>query len=319
MDNSLKILFDIQSKHNQVWQDKDRFDADKEYRIKVMKDFILGLNKQISELLGTFNWGEHILDQTENVLNSKIQIIDIVKYAFAFFIMLGGDEKEFVELFIQKSDELDERWRQSKMKLLKNTKVMIFDIDGVIADYTTEYDRFLRDVCKLKSSVPLDKRTSYSFCEYYGITRQEEEFFNQEFIKSGGFLNLKVYDGVKEIIDELKSIGIKIILITARPNWIHKRLTMDTIQWLKNNEINYDLLFWNKDKADVIINNIFPSCVLFMVEDRDKHAIEVTHIGVDVLLIDKPYNKNVSSPIIHRLNNFSEIKSYVDCALTLLG
>jgi hypothetical protein len=306
----LERIFEIQSGHNNMWQDKVKFNTDNNYRLMVMKDFVLGISKQNVSLLESFNWSDHILERIEDSHNSKVQLIDITKYVIGLFILLGGKEKDFFEMFENKSKELDNRWSQLFSNMTENTSVVIFDIDGVIADYSTHYQNFLEDVCGLKKVNV--KRKSYSFYETYGITRQEEEQFNNNFVQVGGFKDIPVFDGVVDTIKKLKSFGYKIILVTARPNWIFKRIAADTQHWLKKNDVPYDLLFWNKDKSDVIINNIFPANIKCMVEDRDKHALEVSHIGVDVLLLDKSYNKGISdTDRIKRIYGYSEILDFI--------
>lgn len=308
--DSLEKLFGIQKKHNDVWQDAERFMTDKNYRLSVVKDVILGIHQQNTFLLETFNWAKHSLERDEDSHNSKIQIIDIVKYSLALFILMGGTEKEFEQLFVSKSDELDRKWQQNKVKFTSENKVVIFDLDGVIADYSKQYSEFLELVIGLKPNK--DDRKSYSFFERYGITRQQEETFNLEFIKSGGFISLPVFDGVISVMKKIKKEGIKIVLLTARPSWLFKRLITDTYSWLQSNKIPYDLLIWDKDKADAIINNVMPANILCMIEDRDKHAIEVSHIGVDVLLLNKSYNKTVvENEKIKRINDYLEILTHI--------
>lgn len=310
-ENILKEMFEIQKIHNDMWQDKEKFHIDDNYRLTVMKDFVLGITKQNTSLLESFKWSNHILDRIEDFHNSKIQLIDITKYVLGLFILLGGDEAEFFSMFVNKSLELDIRWNQLFQNITEKTSVVIFDIDGVIADYSTHYEKFLEDACGL---IKVDKkRKSYSFYETYGITRQAEEQFNIDFIKSGGFRDIPVYNGIVNVMNELKKSGHKIILVTARPNWIFKRIAPDTQIWLEKNNVPYDFLFWNKDKSDVIINNIFPANIKCMVEDRDKHAIEVSHIGVDVLVLDKSYNKNLkNTDKIKRIYDYKEIIKFVN-------
>lgn len=306
----LEQMFVIQKMHNDMWQDKKKFKTDTNYRLSVMKDFVLGISKQNASLLESFHWSNHILNRTEDLHNSKIQLIDIVKYVFGLFILLGGDEKEFYDLFCRKSKELDSRWFQMFSDMTEKTSVVIFDIDGVIADYSTHYQNFLENVCGLTKVNK--KRKSYSFYETYGITRQAEEQFNTDFVQLGGFKDIPVYPGVVGVMNKLRKSGNKIVLVTARPNWIFKRIASDTQEWLEKNKVPYDLLFWNKDKSDVIINSIFPANIKCMVEDRDKHAIEVSHIGVDVLLMDKSYNKGIkNTEKIKRIFNYSEILDFV--------
>lgn len=306
----IKKLFEIQKGHNDEWQDAERFMTDKNYRLTVVKDIILGIHQQTTFLLETFNWAKHTLERDEDSHNSKIQIIDIIKYTLALFILMGGTPDEFVKLFELKSDELNKRWNQNKIKFTKDNNVIIFDLDGVVADYSKQYTQFLELVIGLKPNK--DDRKSYSFFERYGITRQQEEIFNLEFIKSGGFLSIPVFDGVISVMNRIKKEGIKIVLLTARPSWIFKRLITDTYGWLGHNKIPYDLLIWDKDKADAIINNVMPANILCMIEDRDKHAIEVSHIGIDVLLLNKTYNRTVvENEKIKRISEYSEILTFI--------
>jgi len=311
MKSDLEKLFDIQKNHNDRWQDAERFITDSNYRLSIVKDFVLGIYQQNTFLLETFNWAKHSLERTEDIQNTKIQIVDIVKYAVGLYILVGGNAKEFEELFTNKSNELDNRWNQNEVKFTKENKVVVFDVDGVIADYSNHYTDFLENVCGLVS-VNKDRK-SYSFFEKYGITRQAEEQFNIDFIKMGGFTKIPVFDGIVDVMNEIKNKGIKIVLLTARPSWIFKRLISDTYRWLKNNNIPHDLIIWDKDKADAIINYVFPAKVICMVEDRDKHSLEVSHIGVDVLLIDKTYNKSIlDNDRIKRIYKYSEIIDWID-------
>ncbi len=308
----LDKIFDIQLKHNKQWQDQDKFTHDKKYRLTVLKDMVIGIFNQTASLLRTFNWSNHILQRKEDTRNSKEQLIDIVKYSIGTFILLGGDEFEFLELFEQKSAELDIRWKHNKKELKETTDVVIFDIDGVLADYLGEYEKFIMSKGYVKNEHG-GKFYSASF-NFVGLTRQQEEKINDEFIRDGGFLRLDPYKEMVDVTKQLKKLyGCEIILLTARPNWVYSRLTMDTNNWLKNNGIEYDLLLWDKDKADSILNNIMPANVLCMIEDRDKHALELSHIGIDVLLIDKPYNQSISNlDNIQRIYNSKEIIEFVN-------
>ena len=173
MENSkdkLDHMFEIQRMHNNIWQDENKFNIDADYRLKVIKDFVLGMIEQNSSLLKSVNWGKHQLNRIEDVNNSKIQLIDIIKYAIGMFILLGGDGNSLYKLFVVKSKELDERWRQMFTDITEKTSVVLFDIDGVIADYSLHYENFLKNVCGLVKKE--GKRMSYSFFDLYGITRQ---------------------------------------------------------------------------------------------------------------------------------------------------
>ena len=175
--------------------------------------------------------------------------IYIVKYVFGFFILMGGSPDEFLSMFENKSSELDNRWNQMFLNITNKTSVVLFDIDGVIADYSKHYETFLEDVCGLVKKE--SKRMSYSFFETYGITRQDEEKFNEDFIKMGGFRNISVFDGVVDVMKKIKSMGHKIILITAR----YERDREITVQWLKDNGIKYHTLIMGKIRCEYYIDD----------------------------------------------------------------
>jgi uncharacterized HAD superfamily protein len=182
----------------------------------------------------------------------------------------------------------------------------VFDIDGVIADYETCYEKFLIEE---KGLEPIDnfRRATYSFYKRFGITRLKEEQCHQDFIYWGGFRKLQICPGVIELIRYARALRFKIVLVTARPVWVHKRIYEDTHIWLKESEIDYDLLLFNKDKADAVINGIYPAKIVCFIEDRDKHAIELSHIGVPVVLINKSYNESIDIQHVVRVDDLYDV------------
>lgn len=307
----LKKLFQIQKGNDEFWYDREKFKIDRNYRLSVIKDFVLGIYDQTTKLMNATDWKRHTLYAVEDVHNSVEQLIDITKYSFGLLSLFGIGEAEFQHLFELKSKVLKERWESVKDKMTEETKVVVFDIDGVVANYDKTYREFLEVVCGL-SDGGTDKN-SYSYYKKYGITKAEEEKYNAEFIQTGGFKRLESYKGVIELISHIKSQGVKVVLLTARPSWVYNRLVLDTFQWLNNEGVKYDLLLWDKDKSESMIKYIFPANVLYFIEDRDKHALEISHLGVDVLLVDKPYNVNMpNSEFIKRVYSVSEIKKLID-------
>jgi hypothetical protein len=307
MIDRLEHLFKKQANQNNFYYDSDRFAADENYRKSVLKDYTLGIYDQTAKMIECFGYKKHTLDSKENTYNAIEQCIDIIKYAIGILTFEGKDSDDFYALFINKSNLLEERWNQKNDRMHSNMRVALFDIDGVLADYSGAYEKFLIEKIGLKKVE--GERNSYSFYESFGIKREEEEKYNEMFVDDGGFRNIQAYEGAKELVDYCKSVYDRVVFITARPSWIHKRLYTDTNYWLNENGLVPDVLLWSKDKADVIINHVFPAKVEFMVEDRDKHAIEVSHIGVFVYLLDKGYNKGLGrNNMIERVNSLDYLK-----------
>ena len=305
--NELEIMWKIQQGHNKRFYDVEKFDNDKEYAYKVLKDYSLGMIEQTIKMLNCFDWKIHSLLRNEDVEGAKQQAVDVMKYSFGVLQFLGVETAhEFVDLYFDKSDMLEQKWEQDKIKYDTTTKVVVCDIDGCIADYSSSYELFLNQECNMKRV--LEDRTNYSFHVAYGISKQAEEECYERFVLSGGFRNLHQIEGAGGVLRELKLAGFKIVLLTARPSWIWSRIYQDTIWWLSDNEIKYDMILWDKDKADSIVNNVFPANVVAMVEDRDKHAIEVSHLNIPVFLLDTSYNRGVTdTKYITRVMDWKEI------------
>lgn len=304
--NRLEAMFQIQEIQSKEWYDPERFTTDKRYRMDVMKDHVIGIVEQSISLMNTFDWKKQTLMREENFENSREQCIDIIKYAIGVLHFMGYDYYDCYLAFSAKSNVLAQRWKQQQVEMNELTNVVIVDIDGCLGNYEKRYTEFLEDQIKL---IPAEvKRTSYSFNKKYGISKQQEEKYYDQFIKSGYLGELDFIDGSLDVLNCLKESGIKIVLLTARPSWIYNRIFNDTYMWLQNERVPYDMVLWDKDKADAIINNIFPARVLCMIEDRDKHALEVSHLGIQVYLLDKDYNQDVNdTDTIHRVKDWKEI------------
>lgn len=306
--DDLQKIFTKQKENDSFWWDKNKFTNDRNYRLEVVKEFVLGIYDQTTKLMSAFDYQKHTLQAVEDYDNAIIQLIDINKYTIGLLSLLGLESHEYLEKFIIKSNLLSERWNSLKDKMTKDTKVIVWDIDGVIADYDTSYREFLENE-ENGLKIINDDRSSYSYYNQYGIDKLEEENLHAKFIKAGGFLNLKVYPEMVELIELVYGTNVKVVLLTARPSWVFKRLIPDTYEWLKDNGIKYDLLLWDKDKAETLVKYVFPADVLYFIEDRDKHALEISHLGVDVLLIDKSYNRSMpDSEHITRVSSTKEIE-----------
>ena len=146
-------------------------------------------------------------------------------------------------------------------------------------------------------------------------TVQLLESLKEDFYRGGGFRDMPPIPGAVEGMRALREMGYKIILVTARPYWQYKRLYADTMYWLKQHDIVYDGILFEKDKAEAIYEHIFPARPKFFIEDRDKHALEVAGIGVPVLLLNYPHNDHIAeTELIKRVADWPAIIEAVSAA-----
>jgi uncharacterized HAD superfamily protein len=129
-----------------------------------------------------------------------------------------------------------------------------------------------------------------------GVSKEVEEQVFVDFIKSGAFLDLKVIPGVVELLTKFKEDGIRIVLITARPE---EQLGEITKEWLAKNEIPYDALYFSEDKGSIAKKEGVDS----FVDDDLKNAFDKRK----VVMISQPWNKEYEGKRIESLKELEEL------------
>lgn len=268
-------------------------------KARTAKDLFLGLYEEVGELTRvTARFKAHILKSSPpERLNIADEAADALKYLISICQLYGVSSQDLFEAFNRKSDVVADRARGERLELERHTRLIICDLDNVIADLSGWQDK----LNTARGDAPMNDRTV-----------QLLESLKEDFYRDGGFKDLPAIKGAPEGTHELRRLGFKIVLITARPYWQYKRLYGDTLQWLQAHNVAYDLILFNKDKAEAIYEHIFPAQPLFFVEDAEKHAISVAAIGVPVLLLDWDYNRDIRPhPLIKRMEGWGSIIEHV--------
>lgn len=115
-------------------------------------------------------------------------------------------------------------------------KIILFDLDGTLTDPGQGITNSVAYALEKFGVSVDDKRELYkfigpplkdSFMKYYGFTESEAlkaiEFYREYFRDTGIFEN-QVYDGVKELLGDIRSSGRKIVLATSKPEEFAKRI-----------------------------------------------------------------------------------------------
>lgn len=191
-----------------------------------------------------------------------LELTDILKYALALAWTEQCTPRELVEAFAAKTQTVTERYTRSVL----SSRVCGFDIDGVLCQY---------------DSWGPDEAT---------------------FIESGGVLTLKPMPGAQLLLEQLKSSGWSIVIVTARKAHIYKRLERDTHDWLVANQFPYDRLLFGYDKMEMVRSS--GAEIKFFVEDAPKHALDLANGGIPVFHISQ------GNPITH--HNIVSIRDLVD-------
>lgn len=264
-------------------------------RARASKDLILGLYEEAGELSREVTrFKAHILKgRPVERINVADEAADVLKYTIAIAQLYGVTAEEMFIAFMRKSDVVEDRARGQRTELEVNTRLIVSDLDNVIADLRP----WQAKMSEAQGGAPMNDRTV-----------QLLESLKADMYRGGGFRDMPAIEGAVEGMRTLREMGYKIILVTARPQWQYKRVYADTLHWLQEHGIVYDNILFEKDKAEAVYEHIFPARPKFFIEDRDKHCLEVAGIGVPVLLLNYPHNAHITeTDLITRVADWTDI------------
>ena len=108
-------------------------------------------------------------------------------------------------------------------------KYILFDLDGTLTDPGLGITNAVMYALK-KFNIEVPDRTELykfigpplldSFEKYYGMSKEESQLalqYYREYFKPYGLYENTVYDGIEELLSELKEEGKKLILATSKP------------------------------------------------------------------------------------------------------
>ena len=185
---------------------------------------------------------------------------------------------------------------------MKNEKVIAIDIDDTIADsipffidwINSRLQKTFCDLNEIKNSIP------------YNQYRK----LKKEYRTSGVKLNIPMIHGANELTHKLESMGYKIIIITARPANEYPELTKITNQWLREKDIVYSGIIFDKHKSTKVLEQV-PN-LSFSINDHRTEANLLSKWGYITYLIDNPYNQGEIGTNVIRVKNLLDILNYVE-------
>lgn len=178
-------------------------------------------------------------------------------------------------------------------------RTVLFDLDGTLTDPGEGITNSVAYSLKKFGIDVADKKELYkfigpplvdSFMNYYGFSEEKAELaveYYREYFRDTGIFENRVYDGIPELLAEIKESGRKIVLATSKPEAFAKRIlahfeldkyfdvaagaTMDTSRSKKSDVIKYALeLCGNPDKTQTV-----------MIGDRKHDIIGAKQNGLD--------------------------------------
>lgn len=281
-----------------------------------MKDYLLGVVTEMDEVLGEINWKAHRKGKNIDRINLARELADITKYLFSAWDWAGYSAQDMLYFVHEKSLEMEAQWRQDfEITYPPGCPIIIFDIDGTLADYRKGFVRWLEK--KHQGALPPDRSKSLAMEIDLGLSYPTYVKYKEEFESSGGYAALPLYSDVPEALRELSEWGVHFLAYTARPALSHSRIWNDTWSWLirSNIETFFSELRIGKEQR------IARACELMeqghrvvIVEDEPDTAIRASAAGITVFMRNQPYNEGVEHTNIIRFDSFPTIliSSYLE-------
>jgi 5'-nucleotidase len=172
--------------------------------------------------------------------------------------------------------------------------VLGLDLDGVCADYTDGFRRFVaadRGVSVAALPDPVD--WDWPRCGWGISSREEYLDLHARAVARGLFRDLAPLPGVSAALWRLSDAGVRIRVITHRllVNGSHAASAADTVAWLERHRIPYRDLCFVADKPQVGAD--------LYVDDSPSNLAAFTAAGLPSLVFDQPYNRHLTGPRVH--------------------
>lgn len=266
-------------------------------RRRVADDLALQLHEEASEL-GRLSGGykRHIL-RAQKVDRHAVafECADVLKTMLAQAQLAGVELSDLVDAFAQKTEAVRQKHLAEQLELSETCRVLCVDVDDVLCDL----EPWREELAKLG---PMDAAAA--------LKLEASEALKNQFYAGGRFREMRPIPGAADGLARVSRAGIKIVLITARPQWQYKRLHSDTVYWLNREGMAYDLLLFSRNKVEALCEHVRPAWPIAFVEDHPNNAEAIADAGVPVLLYNQPHNLHVSArPGITRVGSWDEIAS----------
>jgi hypothetical protein len=247
-------------------------------RVRLTKEYIEYLHSELVEVLNNVPWKKHRYLGAANREDLLEELVDCQKFLWGLMMIWGVTPGELSRAFDRKSDVVDQRFAQEHLlpKQVSNKKVVIVDIDGVVANWKAGFTRWVLKECPDLNSDDFAKHVDP------GLRQQLKDKMHS----SGGMLDLMLLARAREAIGRLVDQGYTIIWLTARPVSRHPRLMADTVTWLKKAGLPHEYVYWSDLNKHLFILQKFPVAAAFF-DDKPELVTQAQEFGVKAYLVNQ--------------------------------
>jgi uncharacterized HAD superfamily protein len=234
--------------------------------------------------------------------NVQAELTDLLKYWLVLANVWGMTPEAIVDSFHAKNRVVEQRWAQ-EMNQQTGKPIVCIDIDGVLCDYVSTWERFLDGNKILYHRDPLPYG-SPDIALRLGLDIKRYPELKHRFREEGWKKDADVIDGAQDFLQAI-SAQYHIVIVSARPALEYQRIYADTIDWFHSNGLKYDSIVFETDKREWVLKN--KDRIEWVVEDDPVQASRIAMSGVKVFLLDKEYNEDLEHPNIVRVYHLLDI------------
>ena len=164
------------------------------------------------------------------------------------------------------------------------------DIDGTVAD--------LYDYLSKNLDFDFKKVKDYSL-KGTGLSLKRLTEVLKGYERTGEYLKIKPIKGAVEGINKLAENGHSIYFITARDQY--NSVDKDTFNWLNKNKFVFTLLITHSPNKNKVLKKLD---IPILIDDNPNEVKRCSNSGIECLLIDQPWNKDLN----HNIYDFTRFK-----------
>lgn len=200
-----------------------------------IKDYCLGINKNVGDVINTLDWDPSKEHKTNSVLHQQVEatdaVIDIIKYAFNVCHEHDVSYEDLSQKFQMKNKTIDQKFNQrlfmNSDKFKNSNYAFIIDIDGVLADVALGYKFWFSQKIGVKFE------TFNSFVEWRTNNIDLYRELKEEYRLCGYKMVMPAVDNARNLLQTCHARGI-VSLLSNRPVKTYPILYMYTVEWLHN-------------------------------------------------------------------------------------
>ncbi len=181
------------------------------------------------------------------------------------------------------------------------------DFDDILFDFNHKYCQFHNG--RYGTNLCFDDIYTYDLRAVWNIDMDEAVRRVDEFISSQMHDEVSPVSGSVETIKQLSN-NYELHLITSR----EEKFKDKTLNWLYKhfpnifNKIHFTNSFGNSKKKRMKSEVCIENGIKLMIEDAPVHAKDLAEMGIEVLLLDKPWNRVETHPLVKRVYEWKEIE-----------